>query len=465
MSYTITFPNGNVAGQISDGTGNGPLFPGSTPFSSLNLIGRNYSNYGQFIANDLLALLVNGANNIQPQPANQGQLWYDTSTSILKVYNGSAFIPVGIALSNANPPSTTVAGSFWWDSVNQQLYVYNGRNPYDYPTSGNGWVLVGPQRNGSGAIWEVLYDAGNNPHDVVSLYLDGTRTAIISSATFTPNVSITGFSTVQAGYTMNSGYTIYGTANNSSYLGLQPAANYMRTDINNTVYGSLTMLANAGITMGTNGSFVANVSSVGTGRLYNTYASGNVSIHVNSTLNGQEKSFWVSGYDGYTYVSADPIGNLGVVTKQYVDNSFANSPTLGGAPTAPTAGAGTANTQIATTAFVVNNSGFFTNKIYQGNSYLQILDTGSGNITLSIDTSTVLTGTSTGVNLLGAPTTPTASQTYNGNGDGTVASTQYVKTASQWWGGSAKFVSNVAPVAGVNDTGSNNGDFWFQISS
>jgi len=463
MSYTITLPNGNLLGNIADGTGNGPLFSGSTPFSSLNLIGRNYSNYGQFIANDLVALLVNSASPATnpPTPALQGQLWYDSTNNILKVYTGTSFIPVGIAFSNASAPSTTVAGSFWWDSVNQQLYVYNGTSPY----SSSGWILVGPQRNGSGALWEQIYDTGNVPHDVVSIYLDGIRTAIISTTTFTPNVSITGFTTIQSGYTMNSGYTIYGTANNASYLGLQPAANYMRTDINNTVYGSLTMLSNAGVTMGTSGSFVANVSSVGTGRLYNTYAGGNVSIHVNSTLNGQEKSFWVSGYDGYTYVSADPIGNLGVVTKQYVDNSFANSPVLGGAPTAPTAGAGTANTQIATTAFVVNNSGFFTNKIYQGNSYLQILDTGAGNLTLSIDNVSVMTATVSGVNLLGDPTTPTVSQTYNDNGSGNVASTQYVKTATQWWGGSAKFVSNVAPVLGVNDTGSNNGDFWFQISS
>ena len=461
MTYTVTLPNGTTLGTISDGTGNGPAFPGSTPFTTLNLIGRNYSNYGQFIANDLVALLASNANTTSPLYPTQGQLWYDSANNILKVYNGTNFLPVGVAYSNATAPTTTVAGSFWWDSVNKQLYVYNGTTPYAL----SGWVLVGPQRNGSGAIWEILYDTGNNAYDVVSIYLDSTRTSIISSYTFTPNVSIPGFGTIQSGYNMNSGYTIYGTTNNASYLGLQPAANYMRTDINNTVYGSLTMLSNAGVTIGTSGSFVANVSSVGTGRLYNTYAGGNVSIHVNSTLNGQEKSFWVSGYDGYTYVSADPIGNLGVATKQYVDNSFTNSPVLGGAPTAPTAGPGTANTQIATTAFVVNNSGFFTNKIYQGNSYLQILDTGAGNITLSIDSTSVLTATSSGVNLLGAPTTPTASQTYSSGGDSTVASTQYVKTATQWWGGSAKFVSNVAPVAGVNDTGSNNGDFWFQISN
>ena len=243
-----------------------------------------------------------------------------------------------------------------------------------------------------------------------------------------------------------------------------PAANYLRTDINNVAQGSLAIQSNTGVIIGSLGTLVANVTASGTGRLYNVYSGGNVSFHVNSTLNGQEKSLWVSGYDGYTYVNADPIGAMGVATKNYVDNSFVNA-TLSGVSTAVTAPLGTANTMIATTAFVVNNSGFFTNKIYQGNSYLQILDTGSGNITLNIDSANVLTATSTGVNLLGAPTTVTASQVYNDSGSSAVASTQYVKTATQWWGGSAKFVSNAAPNPGVNDTGSNNGDFWFQISS
>ena len=141
------------------------------------------------------------------------------------------------------------------------------------------------------------------------------------------------------------------------------------------------------------------------------------------------------------------------------------SPALTGTPTAPTASLGTDTTQIATTAFVINNSGFFTNKIYQANSYLQILDTGAGNISLNIDGTLVLSGTSSGVNLLQSPTTPTVGQTYNDAGSSAVASTQYAKTATQWWGGSAKFVSNAAPQAGVNDIGSNNGDFWFQIGS
>ena len=76
---------------------------------------------------------------------------------------------------------------------------------------------------------------------------------------------------------------------------------------------------------------------------------------------------------------------------------------------------------------------------------------------------------STGVDLKSGATAVTMPQTSTGAGNATIATTQYVKTAQQWWGtganASAKFVSTSAPVVGVNDGGSNNGDFWFQIAS
>jgi len=564
MSYIINLPNGSLLTTILDGTIDNTA-------SSLTLVGRNYSGYGQIIATDLVALLVNFSNNVSPASPLQGQIWYDSGNNVCKVYTGSIWKNIGAA-TVAPPtsiPSTTIAGDFWWDSQNKQLYCYDATL---------GWTLVGPGYSyvsgKSGAITEQLSD-GTVWHDVVSLYLDGNRTAIISQNQFTPNVSITGFSgQLQVGYNMSSSGTqgyIWGTANNSSYLGGQPAANYFTNYQNNIGTGSLTLQSNAGVTLGTLGTLVANVTSSGTGRLYNTYLGGNVSFHVNSTLNGQEKSLWVNGYDGYVYVNSDPIGLMGVTTKQYVDGNivlkaniasptltgtpaaptptagdnsttiattafvqganlalkgyvdFANtiqsqqtslraniaSPTftgtpqaptplvgdnsanvattgfvyqanvgmqgyviskfndtiLYGSPTAPTAPVGTANSMVATTAFVVNNSGLFPYKIYQQNSWMWINDTGVGSANLVLDGTTVLTATSSGVVLASGATATTQSQTYNGSGDSTVATTQYVKSATNWWGGSAKWVSTDAPNPGVNDVGSNDGDIWFQYTN
>ena len=121
---------------------------------------------------------------------------------------------------------------------------------------------------------------------------------------------------------------------------------------------------------------------------------------------------------------------------------------------------------IATTEFVINNSGFLKNKIYDSNnSYIEVNDTGIGNARIVIDGTTVATASSTGFNLSNGAVAVTQPQTYNATGNARVATTQFVKTATTWWGGSAKFVSTQAPNSGVNDIGSNDGDFWFQRST
>ena len=541
MAYNITLPNGVTLNTIADGTVDNTT-------TSLTLLGRNYSNYGQYMVNNLVDMLVNFSYGSAPSHPQVGQLWYNSTSQVLSVCTANSpsavWQVVGTATSEPNVGyTTTVAGSFWWDSANQQLYVYNGTSPY----SSAGWVLVGPQSNHSGAISEQLFDLSGNPYYVLSLYLGGVRTAVISSSAFTSNVSITGIGTqINVGYNVSSAYTIYGTANNSSYLGALPAASYWNGTANNVGTGSLTLLSNVGVKLGTVSNFVANVmDSSGSARLQNTLPGGNVSVWV-TTGSGLVKSLAANGADGLLYVIADPTQPLGVATKQYVDNninanavtlnasiteanvgmagyvnnqvntanigmagyvnnqvntanigilgyinqgntiqatainqanigmfgyvnSLFNNSVLTGVPTAPTAAAGTTTTQLATTEFVINNSGFKANAIYQLNSSLSITDTGVGSMTLAIDGSTVATATSTGFNLFGGATAVTQSDTYNGVGGTAVATTGFVKNATQWWGNStsrsAKWVSTSAPNPGVNDIGSNDGDIWFQISS
>jgi hypothetical protein len=56
-----------------------------------------------------------------------GQVWYDTSTKIVKVYDGS-WNAVGNAVASAGGPTTTPssAGSFYFDTTNFDLYVAKG---------------------------------------------------------------------------------------------------------------------------------------------------------------------------------------------------------------------------------------------------------------------------------------------------------------------------------------------------
>lgn len=460
MSYIVNRPDGTLLTTILDGTIDNTS-------CSLTLVGRNYSGYGEIIAEDLVALLVNFANNVAPNFPNTGQLWYDTAGKVCKIYTGTAWKTIGSATSAATPPNTTVSGDLWWDNVNKQLYGYDGTTPFN----AQGWILIGPGYSSaagkSGALFEQLSD-GVNWHDVVSIYLDGVRTSIISQDAFTPNISITGFTSLAVGYNMSTSSTlgtIWGVANNASYLGGVPSSAFFRADLNNYGTGSLTLTSNAGVTLGTISNFVSNVqSSTGDGQLWNTRTNANLNLYVTS-LSGPNKALTVNGSDGRVYVSGDPTQSLGVATKQYVDNKF-NDTVLYGIPTAPTAPAGTSNAMVATTEFVTSGlSGLVTYKIYQNNSWMWINDTGTGSANLVIDGTTVLTATSSGVVLNNGATATTQGQTYNALGNNRVATTQFVKTATQWWGGSAKFVSNVAPNPGVNDIGSNDGDFWFQYAN
>lgn len=457
MSYIVNLPNGTLLTTILDGTVD-------TTATSLTLVGRNYSGYGEIIAEDLVALLVNFSNPTAPNYPNTGQIWYDSTNRIAKVYTGTSWKNIGSATAQTTAPTTTISGDFWWDTTNKQLYCYDGTTPF----ANTGWILVGPGYSTvagkSGAITEQLSD-GASFYNVVSVYLNGTRTAIISNAAFTPNVAVSGFSDLQIGWNMTTTTTrgtVWGTANNASYLGGQIATNYFRTNLNNTGSGSLTLQNNGGLTVGQYNNATLSVSA-NTVSLVNNVNNTNLEVYA-TTANVQTKYLSINGTTGAVEVAAAPTTALGVATKGYVDASFVDA-TLTGISTAITAPFGTANTMIATTEFVANNSGLFSYKIYQGNSHMWINDSGVGGANLVLDGTTVMTATTSGVSLNTGATAVTQSQTYNAAGASLIATTQYTKTATTWWGGSAKFVSNATPVAGVNDIGSNDGDFWFQYAN
>jgi hypothetical protein len=295
---------------------------------------------------------------------------------------------------------------------------------------------------------------------VTSLYLDDVRTAIISAQNFTPSTPITGFANIRVGHNLSSVYPIYGVAENANNLGGQQAANYFRNNINNSGTGTLSIVNNSGLTIGTVGQLVANISG-NSASIVNTITNGSINLRAGI------KQLTVDRDTGTITVDADPTTALGVATKQYVDNKFFDT-VLTGVPVAPTAPAGTSTTQLATTEFVRNFSGFYSYKIYSGSSWMWMANTGAN---LQIAGTQVMNAVSNQVNFdvegEGSVrlTANTKSQSNNSIGTEDVATTRYVKTATQWWGGSAKFVSNAAPNPGVNDIGSNDGDFWFQYSN
>jgi len=196
MSYTINLTNGNVFATIADGTINSA--------SSMTLVGKNYAGYGLFLDDNFIHLLENSSNSTAPPAPLTGQLWWDTTNTLLKVYDGAGFKVISGATSSSTAPTLTVSGDLWYDTVNQQLKVYTGAT----------WLVVGPAYSSTtgvaGAIPETINDAGAQPHYVTSIYVaasggSSTRVAIYSTdATFTASApASTLFPVIYKGVTMS----------------------------------------------------------------------------------------------------------------------------------------------------------------------------------------------------------------------------------------------------------------------
>ena len=202
MAYTINLTNGTIFATIADGTIN--------TSSSMILVGKNYAGYGEFLDENFVHLLENGANSTAPGAPLTGQLWWDTSSSVMKVYTGTTFKTISSATASASAPTNNVTGDVWWDTVNQQLKVWNGST----------FVLVGPASSAgqgtSGAIVDTITDNLAVDHVVIKMFVNNTIVAIVSKdATFFPQTSLTGFASISPGIQLNStvsGAMFQGTA-------------------------------------------------------------------------------------------------------------------------------------------------------------------------------------------------------------------------------------------------------------
>ena len=195
MAYTINLTNGTeiVAGGLSDGSVD-------TSATSLTLIGKNYAGYGEILNENLVHLLENfaspnsGATSGPPNPL-AGQLWWDTTNNILRVYSGTSWkISTGATSAPfSSPPGdlSALGGDLWFDSTNQQLKIYSGAN----------WVTVGPAATpvtgDTGAFPSVMTDTLGGSHIVTQIRIAGVPYMIVSKDTF-PS-ALAGFSTVKAG--------------------------------------------------------------------------------------------------------------------------------------------------------------------------------------------------------------------------------------------------------------------------
>ena len=89
--------------------------------TSIELTGRNLANWGEVLLNNMYHLLENFANPTAPVAPLDGQIWYDTTVSKLKVWDGSVWQTIG----SSSAPSTKythtqgIAASTW--NINHSL--------------------------------------------------------------------------------------------------------------------------------------------------------------------------------------------------------------------------------------------------------------------------------------------------------------------------------------------------------
>ena len=135
MPYNLQLTDGTIliAGGLPDNTVN-------TSSTSLALIGRNYAGYGTFINENFVKLLENFSNTNSPASPIEGQIWWDSTNEILKVYDGTVWkIPPAATSSTTAPTSVSTGGDLWWNNSNNQLSVWTGSE----------WYVIGEVLNNS----------------------------------------------------------------------------------------------------------------------------------------------------------------------------------------------------------------------------------------------------------------------------------------------------------------------------
>lgn len=236
--------------------------------TSLQLTGRNLTDYGAKINENFLHLLENFANNTSPSNPVEGQLWYDTTTGVdqLKIYDGANWVSAGGLKKASSSPAAeqSLVGDLWVDTSNQQLYLY----------SGSGWTLIGPdyaEGINTGVKFENIVDTTNVQRPCLINYVNGKTISIISAVEFTPKLTIAGFGKIYPGHNVSNNIDgvvgkYWGTSQKAETLfvnntvGSLGGAEFARLNATNIFSQPLRVRNNNGVDIGETQTLVLSVS-------------------------------------------------------------------------------------------------------------------------------------------------------------------------------------------------------------
>jgi hypothetical protein len=444
MAYTINLTDGTVFATITDGTIN--------TASSMILVGKNYAGYGEFLDENFIHLLENNANTTAPAAPLTGQLWWDKTNNLLKVYNGSIFKTISAATASASQPASNVTGDLWYDTTNQQLKVYTGA----------AFIVVGPgfstAQGTSGAIPETILNSVGATRYITSLYVNNVRVGIVyEGASFTPEVSLqTAFPTIFPGITLSAsvaGAVFAGSATNAQLLDNLDSLQFMRSDTATATTGVLRVQNNTGLFVGAANVFNVNTTTTDA-NIKSNISDGNLIIQANvggvtynvATALGASGTFAVS--------NAATVGTTMTVTG---NSAGGNLVTAGQVSATGNVTGGNINTVALVQAATVSA----TANVQAGNLRTAGQVSATGNITSAaniagsfiLGNGSQLTGLSLGVSVtkIENGTSEGFINVPNGNIAFTVAGTANVLTLTT---GTAFFLGNVSTI-GIEKTGTN----------
>ena len=252
MSYQLNKTDGTLLTDLIDGQID-------TNSTNLVLVGRNYTGYGEYFNENFIKLLENFSNTAAPSNPITGQLWWDSTTQRLQVYNGTVWKSSGGPIVQTTQPQM-VAGDLWIDSLNNQVYAYDGTD----------LMLMGPQytktQQKSGFEIGSILDSQSRSRTVANLYVGGTLAAVISSIEFTPIYAQRVLKLVTATNPtgiIKVGYNVIDTAN-FKFRGISDSANalvtaggvvrtadsFLPSTANGITTGTLTVQNSGGLTIG-----------------------------------------------------------------------------------------------------------------------------------------------------------------------------------------------------------------------
>lgn len=194
MSYTANYSDNTKPPLIVDDTT-------VNSQTSLNLVGKKYTRYGEAISENFLHLLENFANGESPQNPTEGQLWYDKTNNTMKYYTkNNKWQSFANIFTTSTQPLTTDSkiGDIWINPSTGKISFYVNTTWTEIGNTTNTTIIINDTENPTptptttvvrnGIVAKTRKDTQGNSHQTVEVITNSLTVTIFCSddATWIP---------------------------------------------------------------------------------------------------------------------------------------------------------------------------------------------------------------------------------------------------------------------------------------